>query len=442
MTTRDTRVEPGPIPLGNPLVGLVPYAAPPKDRFPHAMEFRYFALSDLMAGPDEFRWEALEGFLEDVRRRGNQSIFRVWMQYPGKPSGIPPFLVRDGLKVHRWTNTNTAPFPPAEVVTPDYSDRRLRKALVSFIMALGARYDGDPRIGYVTAGLLGTWGEWHDYPRTDLWASHAVQDEVMAAYRGAMRRTPVLLRTPAGKGDPHYAPTTGQGFGYHDDSFCWATLETGREADSWFFEPRLKAAGEAEAWRHRPIGGEIRPEAWGIVFDDDAPAAPIQPFGRCEQRLHATWLMDTGMFREPPDQRRVSRASDAVRRMGFAPRVLAVSFGAEPAGRGQTGLQLEVSWTNVGNAPHYYGWSAEARILGSSGRPVAIFPERPPLGPVLPGETARWRFRTVVSGAIPDGRERLRVQLRVPNPMSGGKPLRFANRGAELDGAGWLEVVV
>ena len=27
-----------------------------------------------------------------------------------------------------------------------------------------ARYDGDPRIGFVQLGLLGFWGEWHTYP--------------------------------------------------------------------------------------------------------------------------------------------------------------------------------------------------------------------------------------------------------------------------------------
>jgi hypothetical protein len=53
------------------------------------------------------------------------------------------------------------------------------------IAALGSRYDGDPRIAFITAGLLGTWGEWHVYPHdATLWASPMmVQDEVLDAYR-------------------------------------------------------------------------------------------------------------------------------------------------------------------------------------------------------------------------------------------------------------------
>jgi len=426
--------------IGNPLAGLVPYASPPANRFPHSMEFRYFSLSDLMIGPREFRWDSLEQFLESVRRRGNQGVFRVWMQYPGQPGGIPEFLLRDGLKVHQWRNTNTAPFPPADVVTPDYSDKRLRAALARFIEALGNRYDGDPRIAYVTAGLLGTWGEWHDYPRTDLWASKTVQDEVLDAYRSAMKRTPVLLRTPAGPSDPHYTPTRGRGFGYHDDSFCWATVETGREEDSWFFEARLRAAGERDAWRKHPIGGEIRPEAWGIVFDNKPGPKEMQPFDRCVDRTHATWLMDTGMFREQAPAARMSRALEAVRRMGFAPQINRLTVELAPGSAPQTRIQATVAWTNVGNAPHYHGWTTEARLTDVKGDLLVKFAQRPSVSGTQPGQAGKWVFSAPLSTS---SREMLRgasLQIRIPNPMPGGKPVRFANSGGATTPGGWLAI--
>lgn len=34
-------------------------------------------------------------------------------------------------------------------LSPDYADPHLRAALVHFIAASGARYDGDPRIGFI-----------------------------------------------------------------------------------------------------------------------------------------------------------------------------------------------------------------------------------------------------------------------------------------------------
>ena len=62
--------------------------------------------------------------------------------------------------------------------------------LTRFIAELGKRYDGDARIGFITAGLLGTWGEWHTYPRTELMADKSVQNEVLQAYSSAFKKTP------------------------------------------------------------------------------------------------------------------------------------------------------------------------------------------------------------------------------------------------------------
>lgn len=423
-------VPPAPPPPDNPLQGLVPYAAPIPGRFPHSLEFDYLPLSAMMRGPRTFDWSPLDRLLDAVKGRGNQTVFRVFVEYPGKKEGIPEFLLRDGLKVHRYVNTNTAPFPPTEVVTPDYADPRLRRALRDFVLALGARVDGDPRVAYVTAGLLGTWGEWHDYPRDDLFAGKAVQTEVMDAYQAAFRKTPVLLRYPAGPGDPVYAPNHDRPFGYHDDSFAWATLDTGKPQDDWFFVPRLRAAGAAGKWRRHPIGGEIRPEAWGKVFDPEPGLPEIQDFARCVDATHATFLMDTGMFREAASPERRARAIAQVRRMGFAPRVLSV---APAVTAGAVGVRLV--WTNVGVAPHHHGWGAQIGLADSRGAIVRHAPCRGRLAGLLPGQRRTWDERIDTRGLAP-GRHTL--LLRVPNPMPQGRPLRFANAGQDADVPGWL----
>ena len=94
----------------------------------------------------------------------------------------------DGLRIRTWTNINkntladSKQVPPEVHHTPDYEDTRLREAIGRFIAALGRRYDGDPRIGFITAGLLGAGGEWHTHPHTEGFASQAVQAEGMDAY--------------------------------------------------------------------------------------------------------------------------------------------------------------------------------------------------------------------------------------------------------------------
>ncbi len=410
-----TKLHHAPAPVDNPLQGLVPYVhAGGTDRFPHSLEFHYFSLAELMTGPQAYDFTPIEHILSITRKRGCQLVLRIYMEYPGKQTGVPKFLIDGGLKTIRWTN----PDDGKTNITPDYSDPKLRNAIKQFISAFGKKYDGDPRLGYLTAGLLGSWGEWHTHPREDLWASKTVQAEVLDAYEAAFRKTPVLLRYPAGSKDARHTPNAQRNFGYHDDSFAWATLETGKKQDGWFFESLLKNAGALDKWKTHPIGGEIRPELWKRSFTD-RPHPKGQDFVQCVQRTHATWLMDSGLFEKniplPPDRRR--RALEQVRRLGYAFHVSQWRIA-----RVQQKYQIEIVVENRGVAPFYADWPVELFARTQPAQPLARFK----LTGILPGASVTWR-------ALLDAQHQGRVlQLRVKNPMPGGKPLRFANR--EQDG--------
>jgi hypothetical protein len=417
-------LEYAPAPVDNPLKGLVPYADLQKDLFPHSMEFSYLPLSALVVGKNDHDWAPLEKLLAGIAGRGNQAVFRVYLEYPGRKDVIPKYLVEGGLKVHRYLNTNTQPLPPKEVETPDYSDVNLRACLRSFVAALGGKYDGDARIGFITAGLLGTWGEWHTWPREDLWAGKPVQKEVMDAYEAAFKRTPVLLRYPAGEGEDDLAPNAARPFGYHDDSFAWATLDTGRKSDDWFYLARIKRSGKEsrDKWKTWPIGGEVRPEAWGEVFDTRPKRKEIQDFETCVKETHATWLMDSGMFSNKTwSEERRRRAEGLVRKMGYEFHVPGVTVRRDGAS-----IDVAVEIENRGVAPFYYDWPARFVLLGADGKPVRTFPGKGTLRGLLPGDPARvWKERFDVAG-VASGTYRL--TLEIPNPMPGGRVLRLANR--------------
>ncbi len=422
-----------PAPVDNPLKGLVPYQADVRSRFPHSLEFNYIAYASLVKGYDTFDWAPMERMLDDIASRGHQAVFRIYLEYPNKKGTIPDFLIRDGLKIHTYINTNTQPLPEAPVETPDYEDPNLRRSLKSFIAALGRKYDGDPRIGFITAGLLGTWGEWHTHPRNDLFASKAVQTEVMDAYEAAFKTTPVLLRYPAGTDDARKAPNAERNFGYHDDSFAWATLATGRKQDSWFYLSVLKAAGPAaeSRWKTQPIGGEIRPEAWGKVFDEDPGMPQIQDFARCVEATHASWLMDSGMFRKQQEAERIRRAGNHVRRMGYEFHCPTVTLGNITDRHLAVTLDLE----NRGVAPFYAAWKSEFALL-KDGKPVWTTANTNLLTGILPGEQPRRWTQTLDLRPVQPGTYTL--ALRVPNPLPTGKPLRFANATQDADAPGWL----
>jgi len=426
-----------PAPPDNPLKGLVPYAGADADRFPHSMEFSYLPLSDLMTGPNDFDWQPLDTLLDEIASRRHQAVFRIWMEYPGHEEGIPPFLERDGLKVTEWRNENTAPRPAKRIRTPDYNDPQLRTALQTFIAALGKRYDGDPRIGFITAGLLGTWGEWHTHPRSELMASKEVQTEVMQAYESAFRLTPVLLRYPAGNDSQSYAANNNRRFGYHDDSFAWATLDTGRSGGDWFFMPSLKAAGSdaMNKWKTSPIGGEIRPEIWGQIFDASPSHPKAQDFASCVQATHVSWLMDTGMFREEASPKRKANAIRQVQKMGYEFHIVSAQQRKNRSG----GLEIILRVRNSGVAPFYHPWKVELVLVqdGKLGKRIEVDWS---IAGLLPNDTIRTWSVELPADRTADLAQGL--ALRIANPLPNGIPLRFANEYAADAPPGWWLVPV
>ena len=427
------KLAPGLSPADNPLKGLVPYSNPKPGCFPHSMEFNYICFADLMTGPESFDWRALEELLDGIASRGNQTVFRIWIEYPGRKSGLPKFLRDQGVKVTEWENTSEKP-PQNICFSPDYEDERLIGALENFIAAFGMRYDGDARIGYITAGLLGSWGEWHSYPREDLFASINTQKRVFDAYEKAFKKTPILLRYPIGVGNSKLASNAGRPFGYHDDSFAWATLDTGNKQDSWYFMPILKAAGDAalNKWRIHPIGGEVRPEVWGQVHDVDTKHEKAQDFLACVEETHVTWLMESGIFEVPLDAVRRERAISHVRCMGYDFHVSTADIVCE-------GNDLKVGLTviNQGVAPFYHDWPLELAALDNEGNIAKRWSVDWKLTGLLPEDSPReWRVAIPLEAKITGHT----LALRVINPLENGKPLRFANSAQEAHAPSWLSL--
>jgi Domain of unknown function (DUF4832) len=426
-------LEYAPAAVDNPLKGLVPYQGDKKLMFPHSLEFDYIPYSTMVKGYNQFDWQPLEKMLNDISSRGHQAVFRIYLEYPDEKTGIPQFLVKDGLKITKYPNANSSLKPPSQAETPNYEDKNLRRSLNAFILAFGKKYDGDPRIGFITAGLLGSWGEWHTDPRPELFASKLAQKEVLDAYTAAFKVTPVLLRYPVGANDDKNAANTQLKFGYHDDSFAWATLDTGKKDQSWFYMPSLKAAGTAaEAkWKTAPIGGEIRPEAWGEVFDTQPSKPEIQSFRKSVAATHASWVMDSGMFKQKQDNGRIDRASAEVRQMGYEFHVPAVQIDKVTAGK----LPVNVELVNRGVAPFYYDWPVEFGAV-AGGKLTKTFAGTGKITGLLPNDPVRkWSDVLDLNGLAAGDYQ---LVMRVPNRLPQGHPIKFANKSQDADLPGWL----
>jgi hypothetical protein len=429
----ERRLEHAPAPPDNPLKGFVAYLGS-GDAFPHSLEWDYLPVAAVMTGPDSFDWSAFEAKLDDAASRGCQLIIRWYLDYPGHEPGTPKWLVDRGVRLTTWKHDDNPTATPDTCYTPDYEHPLMRQALRDFITAFGARYDGDPRLAFVPLGLLGLWGEWHSYPRDDLWASRAVQAEVMDAYEAAFRVTPLVHRYPAGADDPQQAPNAHRRLGYHDDSFAWATVHTGREGDEWFFETLLRKADALDRWKTRPIGGEVRPEVWKTVFANPPGTPPGQDFDRCLAVTHAAWLCHQGAFDDGGPKGPVrDRTLAAARRLGYEFHVPSATF---PERSTSDRLPVTVRVENRGVAPFYHPWKVELGVIDAEGRVVATHATDWSLLAQLPGEPPRAWSADVSLADRPPAADAPAV--RVVNPLPTGKPLRFANATQDADAAGWL----
>ena len=407
-------------PTNNPLKGFMPYVGS-YSNMPYSMEWSYLPLRALMNGPTSFDWSNLDSLLGKVASRGHQTVFRIYLDYPAQPTGIPQFLLDAGLTTRSYSDYGNDGLS----VSPDYENPLLRQALTNFIVALGARYDGDPRIGFITVGLLGFWGEWHTFPHTNWFASITVQDEVLSAYESAFAQTKLLVRRPAGSNSAALR------IGYHDDSFAFETIDP----PDWMFLGLLKAAGETNKWRTQPIGGEVRPEVqlclWDLSQTNCVPAG--QDFSNCVARTHASWMLNQGAFAPGFTGSRQSLAIAGGTSLGYE---LYLSNACLVDGSVYEPLNVSLQVWNNGVAPFYYDWPVQLGALSSSNTLVKTWTTSWKLSSLSPAATSTtWNWAQTNHGLTAG---QYKLALRVQNPLSGGVPLRFANQAQDADLPGWL----
>ncbi|WP_328475980.1 DUF4832 domain-containing protein [Actinoplanes sp. NBC_00393] len=405
-----------PAPADNPLKGFMPFAGD-FDTFPHSMEWFYLPLRDVMTGPKQFDWTEFERQLGEIAARGHQGVFRFYLDYPGRPTGIPQYLLDDGLLTRPYTE-----FGNTVSVAPDYSDPRLVAALENFITALGRRYDGDPRIGFITLGLIGFWGEWHTWPfdgttQPENWMpSTEILTRILSRYEAAFNKTRLHARYPSPE-------NRSLNIGYHDDSFAFSTLPP----TSWHFVQQLIDVGVTEKWRQQPIGGELRPEIQSCLWDEPVSCPQYESYAESVAQTHASWLINHAAFAGAGfSGDKLQRAINGAKALGYELSVTESSISRD---------RVQIRVANRGTAPFYYDWRTELAAVDRTGRIVRRWPAPWTVAGIQPGQDPAQLSARITTHGLRDGR--YDIVLRVANPMRGGIPLRFANTSQNAD-SGWL----
>ncbi len=394
------RPEAAPGPLDNPLKGWCPYIDAGPIRQPYSMAFLYVPWKELEPEEGRYdfdRWERKSWSVPQAE--GKHVVLRVYIDYPSRPSGLPDWLRDKGVKLAPYEDHGGG-------LSPDYDDPRMVAAMARLIEALGRRYDGNPRVGFIELGLLGFWGEWHTWPREKLYASGETERRVIESYRKAFPHKMLLARTARGfAGEQPW-------LGFHDDMFP----EDTDNGEAWSFLAVLRESGRAANWERAAIGGEMVPNQAGKWLGEG--------HGQTSEMLgrgHFSWV---GPYcpaleqAQAPEFRR--RCEAMVRRMGYQFRLTEVRHAATLS-QGDR-LSVTIRGENEGVAPFYYPWPVELGLIDDAGRLAARLPLRCDVRRWLPGP-----FQVEERVEIRARPGRYKLALGVTDPWTGRPAIRFAN---------------
>lgn len=401
------RFDPAPGPLDNPLKGWCTYTDAGPIHQPYSMVFRYVSWRELEPREGDFRfaeWE--ERAWNDAPARGKHVVLRVYIDYPSLPSGLPAWLRDRGVTVTGYTDHGGGE-------SPDYKHPLLITALERLITALGSRYDTHPRVAFLQLGLLGFWGEWHTWPRGELFATEDIQKRVVDAYHRAFRRKKLMARYATGH------PGKQPWLGYHDDYF---PEDTGDEKD-WYLLYGMRRSGRLENWRVAPIGGEMIPQK-GI--DALKWVGTDEGWERTKSMIKAAHFSWVGPYSpalvKPPTPEFAARCQEMVRRMGYELRLSELRHA--PTVRRGKALTFLLQGENQGVAPFYYPWPVRVALLNDANRVVDE-------APLAKADLQKWQpgpftlRDTLLFRTAPPGRYRL--ALGIVDPWTNRPAIGFAN---------------
>ncbi len=453
-------------PLDNPLKGFLDFYDPANDYstgYPHSMEWSYIGLSQVMTDPTNcgfFDWTALENILKGITSHGNQAAIRFYQTYPNYGSltnMVPPCLNGKVTMLHdSYWNLDT----------PDYDSPYMIQALQGFISAFAAKYDGDVRLGFITMGLVGYWGEWHTWPYDgtngypNYFPTNTTVNTIIDSYTSAFKKTPLLIRyADLGGGHAGSAPV-----GYHDDSWAYMegkplasiTLPQSLGGASYAFLQLELNVGAENKWINQVIGGEARPEIQSYMFNywpNGFTRKNVSNLLASVELTHITWMMNqkgiTGYSSTD------ANVAAAIHKIGYELHVDNAYFNSPvaPGSSFKVGVQIE----NRGVARFYYPWIILVGLKNSSGNLVKTWTTTWDITQVQPLKIrafSDWNVgkdptylnfgspyyydTTVDSTGVSNGT--YTVVMRVVNPLESlnpaAKKLRFANDTQNADG--WL----
>lgn len=346
----------------------------------------------------QYNFSAIDRGLNAAQAKGGLFSFRVMAACPGCGGNLTPSYVA------RQSGGQ-----------PDWNSESFLSAYENVMKAIGAKYDKDPRLGYVDVGGYGSWGEYHIFELGGSTLSRENSKRLVNAVLNAFPSKYVLMMTPG----PDYlrdAMALSPRLGIRVDC-VGANGMMGSKID--------EVPVAMERWKTAPWVGE-----WCGGGASDLYGQGLQQV----RKYHITNLSSANFPGTYADMSSSQQANfrQANKETGY--RFVLNSLAIPGTIRPGASISVTSKWSNVNVGPAYHPWQTMIQLRNQSGTVAFEGKSAVELKSLLPtGSTPKViNDGFAIPANLPAGQ--YDVYVKVVSPEGYLKPLNLAIQGRSVDG--------
>jgi hypothetical protein len=332
--------------LPNPFKGFAPWIGNANPVYETKLQQATFGWRDIEPQQGSYNWSLLERNWGNISQTGKRVGFRVASEIPGSgQNDTPQWLIDQGIEMRPYS------IDGMQGEAPDWDDSLFLAAHRDFIMALGQRYDLDPRVAWIDIGSYGFWGEWHVWMNESLAATQATKQSILEHYFEAF---PNKKKVIAFDDDFATKYVTDHGGGIRND--CLGT----DDSNDWYLSSlnRIDPALNERVWKTAIITGEFCGSSAGATGGTTDRFDLNYEF---IQQTHWSYIGSAGGAIQPIDDQHRTNLDKLHKKLGYR-FVLRTVQHEQSVSKGST-VSVAITVENKGVAPFYFDWPLALYII-------------------------------------------------------------------------------
>lgn len=393
--------------LPNPYKGFVPWVGDSNPVYDTKLRYGAYTWKYLEPSKGQYDWSYLERSWPNLALNGRRVGFRISMAYPHSGEvDIPQWLVDEGVALDPYE------IDGMEGLAPDWDDPNLLAAHHDLILAIGDRYDSDPRVAWIDIGSYGFWGEWHVWRNEELAATQATKQAILEDYFDAFPTKPKVIAFDDDFATNYVAE---HGGGIRND--CLGTSD----GNDWY----LTSVGDlnSSVWKTAIITGEFCGGTAGAIAGTTERFDLNYDFIR---DTHWSFIGPAGGGMTAQSEEHQANMDAIHKLLGYRFVLTGATFPKEVALGASFDFQIAVK--NRGVAPFYLDWPLVLHFVDTATDDTQIQTLNIDIRLWLPGDSEE-----VVDVDLPDGLSAGKYELRIAihDPDTGEPSILFANEGKD-----------